>query len=97
MCVTDIDSVLYKISKVTKYIHGSDCLENEVKEKHFSANSSINSRLDSHNFHNSDHKKELLRFDFEVVPPRTVEKFIDRNPKQYVVQKTILRFPSTKE
>ena len=84
--MTDTDSVLYQISKVTKYIHGSGRLEKEVMEKLFSANSSINSRLDSHNFHNSDRKKELLRFGFEVVPPRTVEKFIGRASKQCVMQ-----------
>ena len=87
LCMTDADSVLQKISKVTKYIHGSERLEKEVMEKHFSANSRINSLLDSHNFHkasthyNSYPKKELLIFGLEVVPPRTVEKFIDRTSK----------------
>ena len=92
LCMTDTDSVLHQLSKVTKYIHGSGHLEKELMEKHFSANSGINSLLHSHNFPNesthykSDHKNVLLRFGFEIVPPRTVEKFIGRASKQCVVQ-----------
>ena len=48
--------------------------------------------FDTHNFaksskhYNNDHKKELLRFGFEIVSPKEIKKFIGRAPKQYVVE-----------
>ena len=69
LCITDTDSVLYKVTKVT--CNGSNRLEKEVMEKLFLAASIVQQQF-SPRFRaiRYQSKKELLRFGFVVDPPR---------------------------
>ena len=91
LCMSDTDSVLYNVTKITKYPLGADKLEQQILDKLLGA-TGMPHLFDTHNFakssqhYNNDHKKELLRFGFEIVSPKEIKKFIGRAPKQYVVE-----------